>query len=399
MKKKSILFALAAVCLPLALSAQKEREITLNEAIAMARIQSVDAAVALNELKTAYWEFRTVRADLLPEVNLTGTLPNYNKSYSSYQNSDGSYGFVRNNTLGLTGDLSIDQNIWLTGGKLSLTSSLDYIKQLGAGGDRHFMSVPVTLQLTQPIFGVNNIKWNRRIEPVRYAEAKAAFITATEEVTMRAITYYFNLLLAKENLGTAKQNQTNADHLYEVALAKRKMGQISENELLQLKLSALNAKAALTEKFIKELHSILKTGTSDSRKDWFNVGEYKKLPNEVGGKETAKPEDVATKIKALLKDYNQKEEHTLEEIIDFHYSFETIHPFQDGNGRVGRLIMFKECLKNNIVPFIIDEDLKMFYYRGLSEWNNEKGYLTDTCLAAQDKFKKYLDYFKVPYIE
>ena len=129
-KKKSILFALAAVCLPLALSAQKEREITLNEAIAMARIQSVDAAVALNELKTAYWEFRTFRADLLPEVNLTGTLPNYNKSYSSYQNSDGSYGFVRNNTLGLTGDLSIDQNIWLTGGKLSLTSSLDYIKQL-----------------------------------------------------------------------------------------------------------------------------------------------------------------------------------------------------------------------------------------------------------------------------
>lgn len=247
MKKKSILFALAAVCLPLALSAQKEREITLNEAIAMARIQSVDAAVALNELKTAYWEFRTFRADLLPEVNLTGTLPSYNKSYSSYQNSDGSYGFVRNNTLGLTGDLSIDQNIWLTGGKLSLTSSLDYIKQLGAGGDRHFMSVPVTLQLTQPIFGVNNIKWNRRIEPVRYAEAKAAFITATEEVTMRAITYYFNLLLAKENLGTAKQNQTNADHLYEVALAKRKMGQISENELLQLKLSALNAKAALTE--------------------------------------------------------------------------------------------------------------------------------------------------------
>ena len=240
MKKKSILFALAAVCLPLALSAQKEREITLNEAIAMARIQSVDAAVALNELKTAYWEFRTFRADLLPEVNLTGTLPNYNKSYSSYQNSDGSYGFVRNNTLGLTGDLSIDQNIWLTGGKLSLTSSLDYIKQLGTGGDRHFMSVPVTLQLTQPIFGVNNIKWNRRIEPVRYAEAKAAFITATEEVTMRAITYYFNL-------GTAKQNQTNADHLYEVALAKRKMGQISENELLQLKLSALNAKAALTE--------------------------------------------------------------------------------------------------------------------------------------------------------
>ena len=158
-----------------------------------------------------------------------------------------------------------------------------------------------------------------------------------------------------------------------------------------------NATYRLTEKFIKELHFTLKSGTSDSRKDWFNVGEYKKLPNEVGGKETAKPEDTANKIKTVLKDYNQKDEHTLEEIIDFHYRFETIHPFQDGNGRVGRLIMFMECLKNNIVPFIIDEELKMFYYRGLSEWNNEKGYLTDTCLAAQDKFKKYLDYFKVPY--
>ena len=160
-----------------------------------------------------------------------------------------------------------------------------------------------------------------------------------------------------------------------------------------------NATYRLTEKFIKELHFTLKSGTSDSRKDWFNVGEYKKLPNEVGGKETAKPEDTANKIKTILKDYNQKDEHTLEEIIDFHYRFETIHPFQDGNGRVGRLIMFKECLKNNIVPFIIDDSLNMFYYRGLSEWNNEKGYLMDTCLAAQDKFKKYLEYFKVPYKE
>ena len=157
MKKKSILFALAAVCLPVVLSAQQERKITLNEAIAMARVQSVDAAVALNELKTAYWEYRTFRADLLPEVNLTGTLPNYNKSYGSYQNADGSYSFVRNSALGLSGDLSIDQNIWLTGGKLSLVSSLDYMKQLGSGGDRHFMSVPITLKLTQPILGVNNV--------------------------------------------------------------------------------------------------------------------------------------------------------------------------------------------------------------------------------------------------
>lgn len=160
-----------------------------------------------------------------------------------------------------------------------------------------------------------------------------------------------------------------------------------------------NATYKLTEKFIKELHFTLKSGTSDSRKDWFGVGEYKKLPNEVGGKETASPETVAEKIKELLKSYNERCEHTLEEIIDFHYQFETIQPFQDGNGRVGRLIMFKECLKNNIVPFIIDDSLKMFYYRGLSEWNNEKGYLTDNCLSAQDMFKKYLEYFKVPYVE
>lgn len=160
-----------------------------------------------------------------------------------------------------------------------------------------------------------------------------------------------------------------------------------------------NATYKLTEKFIKELHFTLKSGTSDARKDWFNVGDYKKLPNEVGGKETASPETSAQKVKELLKSYNQNNEHTLEDIIEFHYQFEIIHPFQDGNGRVGRLIMFKECLKNNIVPFIIDESLKMFYYRGLSEWKNEKGYLIDTCLAAQDKFKKYLDYFKVPYTE
>ena len=158
-----------------------------------------------------------------------------------------------------------------------------------------------------------------------------------------------------------------------------------------------SARAALTEKFIKDLHFILKNGTSDSRKDWFAVGDYKKLPNEVGGMDTTIPEEVANKMKTLLMEYNAKDAKTFEDILDFHVKFERIHPFQDGNGRIGRLIMFKECLKNNIVPFIVDDNLKMFYYRGLKEWDNEKGYLTDTCLAAQDKYKAYLDYFRIVY--
>ncbi len=158
-----------------------------------------------------------------------------------------------------------------------------------------------------------------------------------------------------------------------------------------------NAKATLTEKFIKELHLVLKNGTADSRKDWFAVGYYKNLPNEVGGMETTLPEDVSSAMKALLKEYDAKETKNLKDILEFHVKFERIHPFQDGNGRVGRLIMFKECLKYNIVPFIIEDNLKLYYYRGLKEWNNEKGFLMDTCLTAQDKYKAYLDYFRINY--
>ena len=158
-----------------------------------------------------------------------------------------------------------------------------------------------------------------------------------------------------------------------------------------------NAKSMLTEEFIKELHLMLKNGTSDSRKEWFAVGDYKKLPNEVGGRNTVIPEEVSDKMKELLNKYNAKEEKSFEDILDFHVKFEKIHPFQDGNGRVGRLIMFKECLKYNIVPFIIEDDLKMFYYRGLAKWETEKGYLRDTCLTAQDRYKAYLDYFRIGY--
>ena len=157
------------------------------------------------------------------------------------------------------------------------------------------------------------------------------------------------------------------------------------------------AEERLTEGFIKGLHGMLKNGTSDSRHEWFVVGEYKCLPNEVGGNETTPPEEVHREMQRLLKEYNAKNEKTLEDILDLHQRFERIHPFQDGNGRVGRLIMFKECLACGHVPFIITDDLKMFYYRGLQHWPHIKGYLMDTCLTAQDNYKALLDYFKVKY--
>lgn len=157
------------------------------------------------------------------------------------------------------------------------------------------------------------------------------------------------------------------------------------------------AKTKLSESFIKQLHFILKSGTTDSQKSWFKVGDYKMLENEVGGNNTTNPDDVADAVKSLLKEYNSKSKITFDDILDFHVRFESIHPFQDGNGRVGRLVMFKECLKHNIVPFIITEELKMFYYRGIKNWKNERGYLRDTCLTGQDEMKVNLDYFGIKY--
>lgn len=157
------------------------------------------------------------------------------------------------------------------------------------------------------------------------------------------------------------------------------------------------AKEPLTEAMIKQLHALLKTGTSDASKPWFAVGEYKRFPNEVGGIETIEPKLVGKTIRELLRNYKSKKMIAFEDILDFHHRFETIHPFQDGNGRVGRLIMFKECLNHAIVPFIVTDELKMFYYRGLHEWNHIPEYLTDTCLTAQDNFKMLLDYFKIKY--
>lgn len=239
----SLIFAAVAV---LSSSAAEKRLLTLDDAILLARTRSVDAAVALNTLRTAYWEYRTFRAGLLPEVTFNATIPSYSKQYSSYQNSDGSYSFVHNDNLSMNGSLSLEQRIWLTGGTISISSSLDFMRQLSGTIGNRYMSVPVALKLTQPIFGVNDVKWNRRIEPVRYREAKANFISATEQVAMTAIQYYFNLLTSKQNEASARQNVTNAEKLYEVAIAKRDMGRISSNDVLQIELNLLNSRSDLT---------------------------------------------------------------------------------------------------------------------------------------------------------
>ena len=241
-------FFLCLVLLPHFGLAQTDTiRLTLDDCIAMARRQSIDAAVALGELRSAYWQWRSYRADLLPEVSLQGTAPSWNKRYSSYQQADGSLSFVRNDYLGLDGAVNITQKLWPTGGTLSVESSLDYLHQSGNGGSgNQFMSLPVAVTLSQPLFSVNHLKWNRRIEPLRYREAQARFLTETEQVAMQAISLYFGLLLAGEQVNIARQNLQTAEKLYEVAQAKRRMGTISENDVLQLRLDVLTARSALT---------------------------------------------------------------------------------------------------------------------------------------------------------
>ena len=248
--------SLQADSLPATRSAKSDSvlHLTLSECILMARRQSVEAAVALGELKSAYWQWRSYRADLLPEVSFSATTPSYNKRYTSYQQADGGLSFVRNDYIGLSGSLYVTQKIWPTGGTLSVESSLEFLHQSvnaptvgGRNGTNQLMSLPVAVTLSQPLFGVNHVKWNRRIEPLRYREAKARFLTETEQVAMQAINHYFNLLLAGEQVGIAEQNLQTAEKLYEVALAKREMGAISENDVLQMRLNMLSARSSLTD--------------------------------------------------------------------------------------------------------------------------------------------------------
>ena len=236
--------------------------LSLDEAIARARATSLDAAVALGELKSAYWEYRSSRADLLPEVILGATAPSYVKQFTPYMDESGNYSFVSTNNLQASGNLSLSQTIWATGGKLSLSSQIDFLRQFSGTTYNRFMSIPVALTLEQPIFAANTAKWNRRIEPVRYREAKAQFMTASEQVALSTINYYFTLLLARENVASARQNLANAEKLYAVAQEKRSMGQISKNDLLQMELNLLNARSALTD------------GLSDERAAMFRLRAF-----------------------------------------------------------------------------------------------------------------------------
>lgn len=250
-------------------------------------------------------------------------------------------------------------------------------------------------------------------KPERVNKKKEEFVTLLDILKEQKASKYAGGIYHKTQI----ELTYNSNHIEGSCLTHEQTRYIFETNTIGIEKEALNvddvietanhfrcidmiidcAKATLTEKLIKELHLLLKSGTSDSRKDWFAVGDYKKMPNEVGGMETALPEDVADKMKALLSAYNGKKEKTFDDILDFHVKFERIHPFQDGNGRVGRLIAFKEFLKNNLVPFIILDSKKEFYYRGLKNWNQERGWLIDTCLDGQDTVKAYLDYFKIQY--
>lgn len=247
---KRLLHALICgiAALPMSVTATgREMSLTLDDAIAMARVRSVGAAVALDELKTAYWQWRSYRADRLPEIGLKATVPTYANQYTSYMNGQGQYSFVRNRFLEGEAQLSVTQNIVPTGGQISLTTSLDVLRQFENGAANRFMTIPVAVSLTQPIFGVNKLKWDSRIEPVRYSEAKAAFLSATEDVALTAVTYFFNLIMSGENVRIAGQNLENARKLYAVAHEKRQMGQISENDLLQMELNVLDAESDLTD--------------------------------------------------------------------------------------------------------------------------------------------------------
>lgn len=243
---KRLLLSIAVFALLHVAAAAGGRELTLDEVLAMAREHSVNAAVAANNFRSAYWRYRTFKAEFLPELTFRGTLPSYNNSYNSYQDSDGNYSYVRSNILGVSGELSVTQNIPFTGGSLSLSSSLDFNWQMTGDNRNEFLAVPVSLTFIQPVFGVNPFRWDKKIEPLRYQEAEASYSEDMESVNMEAVTLFFSCILASDNLAVARENCSSAESIYEVARHRRKIGQISETELMQLEISSLEARATLT---------------------------------------------------------------------------------------------------------------------------------------------------------
>ena len=229
------------------LSAQDTVAISLADVIQRSISHSVDAVVARNQYKSSYWEYRTYKAELLPEVILNTTLPYYSKSYNTFQNEDGAYKYVSNDYSRIDAGVSISQNIPLTGGKLSVESSFQRLEQYGDNSSVRYMSIPASITLEQPIFGFNRVKWLQKIEPVKYKESRQKLVANMEDVSNTAIQHYFNLLLGQINMEIASQNLKNSEKLYSIAEAKRKIGQISENDLLQLKISLLRAESYHTD--------------------------------------------------------------------------------------------------------------------------------------------------------
>ncbi|NDV94937.1 TolC family protein [Dysgonomonas sp. 521] len=229
------------------LHAQDTIVVSLTDAIQRGVSLSVDAVVARNQYKSSYWEYKTYKAELLPEVTLNTTLPYYSKSYNAFQNSDGTYTFVSNDYSTIDAGISVTQNIPLTGATVSLESSFQRLQQYGDNGSTRYMGIPASITLEQPIFGFNRVKWLQKIEPVKYQAAKQQLVANMEDVSNTAIQYYFNLLLGQINMEIAQQNLKNTEKLYTIAEARRKIGQISENDLLQLRVSLLKAESYLTD--------------------------------------------------------------------------------------------------------------------------------------------------------
>ncbi len=234
-----------------------------------------------------------------------------------------------------------------------------------------------------------------------------AILREQKEMRLRGSIYHrtqVDLSYNSNHIEGSRLTHEQTQHIFETNTLGISEGGVNIDDIMEtvnhfrcLDMVIDRAEEKVTERFIKELHAVLKEGTSDSRRDWFAVGAYKKLPNEVGGIDTTPPEEVAAEMRKLLKQYNAIEVKEIDDILEMHHRFERIHPFQDGNGRVGRLLMFKECLANGIVPFIITDELKMFYYRGLQQWPGIRGCLRDTCLTAQDSYKLLLKKFRIPF--